>query len=64
MRKDRTAAERSRRYRQLRKQQAGVTVSPDSAVVTGTASRRHGIIPVIVAGAALAVAAVVRMTKR
>jgi hypothetical protein len=65
--KDRTGAERQRRYRERRKlQKAGVTVTPaataaaDTAAVTPLQPRRHGhgLIPVVMSGAALAVAAV------
>jgi hypothetical protein len=64
--KDRTAAERQRRYRQRKKaQNAAVTVAP-AATVSADASaatplqprRRRGLIPVVMACAALAVAAV------
>jgi hypothetical protein len=63
--KDRTAAERQRRYRERRKlQKAGVTVAPAVTALTDVSTgtpllpRRHGMIPVVMACAALAVAAV------
>jgi hypothetical protein len=63
--KDRTAAERQRRYRERRKlQKAGARVTPDAATsadvstVTPLQPRRHGMIPVMMVCAALAVAAV------
>jgi hypothetical protein len=59
--KDRTAAERQRRYRQRRKvQKPGVTVTPAVATPTVTVLRpkRYGVVPVALLCAALAVAAV------
>ncbi|MFY9839208.1 MAG: hypothetical protein WAK55_22580 [Xanthobacteraceae bacterium] len=59
--KDRTGAERSRRYRERRKlQKAGITVTPavTPAADTPLRPRRHDMLPVVMACAALAVAAV------
>jgi hypothetical protein len=59
--KDRTAAERQRRYRQRRKvQKPGVAVTPAVATPTATALRpkHHGVVPFVLLCAALAVAAV------
>jgi hypothetical protein len=58
--KDPTSAERSRRYRQRRKlQQAGVTPAVTAPVEAASITpSRHGIVPLLMACAALAVAAV------
>src|SRR6516162_3240228 len=59
--KDRTAAERQRRYRQRRKvQKPSVTVTPAVAIPTVTAlqPKRYGFVPFALLCAALAVAAV------
>jgi hypothetical protein len=59
--KDRTAAERQRRYRQRHKvQKPGVAVTPAVATPTVTALRpkRYGVVPFVLLSTALAVAAV------
>jgi hypothetical protein len=59
--KDRTAAERQRRYRQRRKVQkptVAVTPAVTTPTVTALRSERYGVVPVVLLCAALAVAAV------
>jgi hypothetical protein len=57
--KDRTAAERSRRYRERRKlRQAGVSITRPVTVPTVAQSKRHGILQAVLLCTALAVAAV------
>jgi hypothetical protein len=57
--KDRTAAERSRRYRERRNlRRAGISVTPTATVVKASRSARRGILPTILFCAALGVATV------